>query len=54
VDCLETLQEVAMEYRDVFRALGGEQLDLVPALNDDDRHVHALSAIIRNHLHGWI
>jgi ferrochelatase len=54
VDCLETLQEVGLEYRDKFRELGGESLDLVPALNDDDRHVDALTGIIRNHLQGWI
>jgi protoporphyrin/coproporphyrin ferrochelatase len=54
VDCLETLQEVAIEYRDKFRALGGQQLSLVPALNDDDRHVDALTSIIGNQLKGWI
>jgi protoporphyrin/coproporphyrin ferrochelatase len=53
-DCLETLQEVAIEYRDKFRELGGEQLNLVPALNDDPRHVEALVGIIRRHLCGWI
>jgi ferrochelatase len=53
-DCLETLQEVAIEYRDKFRELGGERLSLVPALNDDPRHVEALCAIIRRHLAGWI
>ena len=54
VDCLETLQEVAIEYRDKFREFGGEQLSLVPALNDDPRHVEALAGIIRSHLSGWI
>jgi ferrochelatase len=54
VDCLETLEEVAMEYRDVFRELGGEQLTLVPALNDDERHVAALCNLIRQHLQSWI
>ncbi len=54
VDCLETLQEVGLEYRDKFRELGGESLDLVPALNDDDRHVDALTGIIHNHLQGWL
>jgi protoporphyrin/coproporphyrin ferrochelatase len=53
VDCLETLEEVAIEYRDKFLEMGGEQLTLVPALNDDDRHAQALAAIIRNQLHGW-
>src|ERR1700691_6038060 len=41
VDCLETLEEVAMEYRDRFLSQGGERLSLVPALNDDDRHAEA-------------
>jgi protoporphyrin/coproporphyrin ferrochelatase len=53
VDCLETLEEVAIEYRDKFLALGGERLTLVPALNDDDRHAQALAAIVKNRLQGW-
>ena len=54
VDCLETLEEVAMEYRDKFLEWGGEQLDLVPALNESDAHAAALAAIARHRLRGWI
>jgi ferrochelatase len=54
VDCLETLEEVAMEYRDKFLELGGERLTLVPALNDDDRHAQVLAAIVKNHVRGWV
>jgi protoporphyrin/coproporphyrin ferrochelatase len=54
VDCLETLQEVAIEYRDKFLELGGERLTLVPALNDDDGHAQVLAAIVRRQLQGWI
>ena len=54
VDCLETLEEVAIEYRDKFIALGGEQLSLVPALNDDDRHAQVLACIIQSELAGWV
>ncbi|MGO9994442.1 MAG: ferrochelatase [Steroidobacteraceae bacterium] len=54
VDCLETLQECAIEYRDKFLELGGEKLTLVPALNDDDRHAEALAKIVQNQLAGWI
>ena len=54
VDCLETLEEVAIEYRDKFVALGGEKLSLVPALNDDDRHAEVLATIIQKQLAGWI
>ena len=54
VDCLETLEEVGIEYRDKFLELGGESLTLVPALNDDDRHVEALAQIVHDQLGGWI
>jgi protoporphyrin/coproporphyrin ferrochelatase len=53
VDCLETLEEVAIQYRDKFRLQGGERLSLVPALNDDPRHVEVLTALIGRHLGGW-
>ncbi len=53
VDCLETLEEVAIEYRDMFIKLGGEQLTLVPALNDWDRHAEVLASIVKNQLLGW-
>lgn len=54
VDCLETLEEVAIEYRDMFLELGGERLTLVPALNDDDRHAQVLAAIVDRQLKGWV
>jgi ferrochelatase len=53
VDCLETLEEVAIEYRDKFLELGGERLTLVPALNDDDGHAKLLAAIATKHIQGW-
>jgi protoporphyrin/coproporphyrin ferrochelatase len=54
VDCLETLEEVAIEYRDAFLELGGERLTLVPALNDDERHAEVLTAIVERQLQGWV
>jgi ferrochelatase len=53
VDCLETLEEVAIEYRDKFLDLGGERLTLVPALNDDERHARVLAAIVKRQIQGW-
>ncbi len=53
VDCLETLEECAIEYRDKFLELGGHSLTLVPALNDDDRHATALADIAQRHFGGW-
>jgi ferrochelatase len=54
VDCLETLEEVAIEYRHQFLALGGEELTLVPALNDADSHAEALAHIVQRQLGGWL
>ena len=50
VDCLETLEEVALEYSDKFKQWGGEQLTLVPCLNDDDVHAQALVNIVESRL----
>ena len=54
VDCLETLEEIAIGYREEFLAHGGEHFTMVPALNDDDRHADVLAAIARRHLGGWV
>lgn len=54
VDCLETLEEVAIGYRDKFLDLGGERLSLVAALNDDDLHAEALTAIVKSRIQGWV
>ena len=44
-DCLETLQEIGMEYREVFLAAGGEELQLVEGLNDSPLFTRALAAL---------
>jgi ferrochelatase len=54
VDCLETLEEVAIEYRDRFLEYGGERLNLVPGLNESDDHAQALAQIVKSGLKGWI
>ena len=54
VDCLETLEEVAIGYRDRFLEWGGKRLTLVAGLNDDDEHAQALTAIIKSRLAGWV
>jgi protoporphyrin/coproporphyrin ferrochelatase len=45
-DCLETLEEIGIENRDVFMAAGGEQYHYIPALNARHDHVAALLAVI--------
>jgi len=49
-DCLETLEEIGMENRDVFLAAGGEQYHYVAALNGRADHVAALGALISREL----
>lgn len=44
-DCLETLTEIGEEYNALFRSYGGDQLDLVPALNYDDKWADAIIEI---------
>ena len=53
VDCLETIEEVAMEYREQFMELGGEYFGLVPCLNDNEEHARLLGDLIKNQLTGW-
>jgi len=53
VDCLETLEEIAMQNRDFFAAAGGDELRYIPALNDGAEQVHSLAALARRHLAGW-
>ena len=50
VDCLETLEDIAVENAAVFRAAGGEALHYIPALNASEGHARALAAIARREL----
>src|SRR5690606_8986740 len=47
-DCLETLEELAVENRDTFLAAGGEQYHYIPALNARADHIQALVSLIRS------
>lgn len=42
-DCLETLEEIAMEGQEIFHEVGGKDFTTVPCLNDDDEFVALLS-----------
>ena len=45
-DCLETLEEIGIENRDVFLAAGGQTYNYIPALNARPDHVAALRAVV--------
>lgn len=54
-DCLETLEEIAMEGEEIFHENGGKNFTVIPCLNDDAAHLDALAAIARERLlSGWI
>ncbi len=54
VDCLETLEEIAIRTREQFLEAGGERLDYIPALNDSDAHVQLLRGVIQRNTQGWL
>jgi protoporphyrin/coproporphyrin ferrochelatase len=49
-DCLETLEEIGMENRDVFLAAGGGKYRYIPALNARHDHVAALGNLVSREL----
>jgi ferrochelatase len=52
-DCLETLEEIAIEGRDTFLAAGGRQYRVLPCLNERDDWIRALARIALENLGGW-
>ena len=52
VDCLETLEEIAVENAHAFRAAGGESLRYIPCLNAGDAHAQALATLAQADT-GW-
>ena len=53
-DCLETLEEIAVENRDYFIEAGGQRYSYIPALNSDSNHVDALCGIIKQNISDWL
>ncbi|MDX1704726.1 MAG: ferrochelatase, partial [Altererythrobacter ishigakiensis] len=53
-DCVETLEELAIEGRDEFLEAGGEQFAVLSCLNASDAGMKMLESIIRRELSGWI
>lgn len=52
-DCLETLEEIAMEGREIFIQAGGTAFHALPCLNERPAWIAALAGIVGCHLHGW-
>jgi ferrochelatase len=52
VDCLETLEEIALMNAEVFRDAGGESLRYIPCLNDAPAHADVIAALAEGALRG--
>lgn len=54
VDCLETLEEIGIQNRELFMARGGEIYEYIPCLNDSPSGMNMLASLIAQELSGWI
>ncbi|MFQ3666303.1 MAG: ferrochelatase, partial [Sphingomonadaceae bacterium] len=53
-DCLETLEEIAIEARDAFLAAGGTDYAYLPCLNASAEGIAMLEALLAQELSGWV
>jgi ferrochelatase len=52
-DCLETLEEIAIEGKTLFIQAGGREYHYIPCLNERDDWIQALTDIVLKNLLGW-
>ena len=53
-DCLETLEEIAMENAEIFKAAGGKNFAAIPCLNDSAYGMAVIRDVVLRELKGWI
>jgi ferrochelatase len=53
-DCLETIDEIGFENRELFSKSGGGRYRYIPALNDRPDHLTALLDVAKRQLQGWV
>ena len=49
-DCVETLEEINIQGREIFMNNGGEKFDLIPCLNDNEDHINFIEDIVKKYL----
>jgi ferrochelatase len=54
VDCIETLEEIAVEAREIFLHAGGANFTHIPCLNDSPGGMAVIEELVRRELSGWI
>ena len=50
-DCVETLEEIAIQGKETFIESGGKNFDLISCLNDNDDHIKMMENIIKTYIH---
>jgi ferrochelatase len=53
-DCLETLEEIAVENAEIFRHAGGENFAAIPCLNDSEGGMRVIREVVLRELKGWV
>ena len=53
-DCIETLEEIAMQGKETFMEAGGERFAYIPCLNDSPAGIDMIEAMVRRELQGWV
>ena len=53
-DCVETLEEIGLQAKDIFQQEGGLNFSVVPCLNDSPLGIDLLQHLIERELQGWI
>ena len=53
-DCLETLEELNVEAKELFFENGGQNFEYIPCLNDNKHSIKLLNQIIKTNLLGWV
>ncbi len=52
-DCIETLEEIDGEVREIFLHAGGKNFSHIPCLNDSDEGMEVIETLVRRELRGW-
>ncbi len=52
-DCLETLEEIDIQNREIFLNAGGSRYSYIPALNDSAEHIDVICEVLTAHMFGW-
>ena len=49
-DCVETLEEINIQAREIFINSGGERFEFIPCLNDNPDHIYLLESLVKKYL----